>query len=72
MREVNDLHEVLSEMIEAAAPVIDVADRMPIDKQVELITSKTLPSSAYSKAARVQLMLLGAAGLCAQPEEVTE
>ncbi len=72
MREVIALFSALSDMIEAAAPVTDIADRMPIDKQVELITSKTLPSSAYSKAARVQLLLLGAAELCAQPEEVTE
>ena len=72
MRDVIDLHEVLSRMLDAAELSIDVADRMPIDKQVELITSKTLQSSAYSKAARVQLMLLGAAWLCAQPEEVTE
>jgi hypothetical protein len=72
MREVIALYSALSDMIEAAAPVTDIADRMPIDKQVELITSKTLPSSAYSKAARVQLVLLGAAELCAQPEEGTE
>jgi hypothetical protein len=72
MREVNDLYSVLCEMLDAAEPVIDVADRMPIDKQVELITSKTLPCSAYSKAARAQLIRLGAAELCAQPEEGTE
>lgn len=72
MREVNNLYSVLCEMLDAAEPVIDVADRMPIDKQVELITSKTLPCSAYSKAARAQLIRLGAAELCAQPEEGTE
>jgi hypothetical protein len=71
MREVNDLYSVLCKMLDAAEPVIDVADRMPIDKQVELITSKTLPCSAYSKAARAQLIRLGAAELCAQPEEGT-
>jgi len=72
MREVSELHSVLFQMLEAAASAVDVADKMPIAKQVESIRSKTLPSSAYSKAARVQLMLLGAAWLCAQPEEITE
>jgi hypothetical protein len=73
MREVNDLYSVLSQILEAAAPAADVADRMPIAKQVESITSKTLPSSAYSKAAHAQLMRLpGGAALCAQPEEVTD
>ena len=72
MREVNDLNFVLSQMLEAMSPAADVADRMPIHKQVESIASKTLPSGAYSKAARAQLIRLGAAELCAQPEEVTD
>jgi len=72
MREVECLHSALFQMLKAAAPAAAVADGMPIDTLVESIKSKTLPSSAYSKAARVQLMLLGAAWLCAQPEEVTE
>jgi hypothetical protein len=72
MREVNELHSALFQMLEAAAPAVAVADGMPIAKQVESITSKTLPSSAYSKAARAQLIRLGAAALCAQPEEVTD
>ena len=72
MREVNDLYSDLSQILEAAAPAVEVADRMPIDKLVDSIQSKTLPSSAYSKAARAQLIRLGAAALCAQPEEVTD
>jgi hypothetical protein len=73
MREVNDLYSVLCQMLEAASPAsVDVADRMPIATQVDLIQSKTLPSSAYSKAARAQLFRLGAGELCAQPEEVTD
>jgi hypothetical protein len=73
MREVNDLHSVLFRMLEAAAPAIAVADGMPINTLVESIKLKTLPCSAYSKAARAQLMRLpGGAELCAQPEEVTE
>jgi len=72
MREVNDLYSVLSQILEAAAPAVAVADGMPIDKLVESITEKTLPSSAYSKAARAQLMRLpGGAAFCAKPEEVT-
>jgi hypothetical protein len=73
MREVNELHSALFQMLEAAAPAVAVADGMPIDKLVESIKSKTLPSSAYSKAARAQLIRLpGGAVLCAQPEEVTD
>ncbi len=72
MREVNELHSAL-QMLEAAAPAVAVADGMPIDKLVESISLKTLPSSAYSKAARAQLMRLpGGAALCEQPEEVTD
>jgi hypothetical protein len=55
---------------EVEAPVEDVTDRMPIAKQVKSITSKTLPSSAHSEAARAQLIRLGAAALSAQPAEV--
>ena len=65
-------HLYLSQMLEAAAPSADVADRMPIHKQVESIESKTMPRSPYSKAARAQLFRLGAGDLCAQPEEVTD
>jgi hypothetical protein len=72
MREVSELHSILFQMLEAAAPAADVADKMPITKQVESIRAKTLPCSAYSKAARAQLIRLGAAELCAQPEEGTE
>jgi hypothetical protein len=72
MREVSELHSVLFQMLEAAAPAVAVADGMPIDTLVESIKSKTLPCSAYSKAARAQLIRLGAAALCAQPEEGTE
>jgi hypothetical protein len=73
MREVNDLCEVLWGMIEAVALGPDaVADQLPIDKQLELIIAKTLPCSAYSKAARAMLINLGAAALCAQPEEVAD
>ena len=43
MREVNDLHSVLFQMLEAAAPAVAVADGMPIDTLVESIKSKTLP-----------------------------
>src|SRR5215475_13227809 len=71
MREVNDLYSVLFQILEAAEPAVAVADGMPIDKLVESITEKTLPSSAYSKAARAQLMRLpGGAAFCAKPEEV--
>lgn len=72
MRDVNNLYTILVRMLDAATPAIDVADKMPINALVESIRSKTLPSSAYSKAARAQLIRLGAAELCVQPEEVTE
>jgi hypothetical protein len=73
MREVNELHTVLFQVLEAAAPVMSVADKIPIEKQLELIKSKTLPNSAYSKAARAQLMRLpGGAALCAAPEEMPD
>ena len=72
VREANELYFVLCQVLEAAAPAVAVAGGMPIDKLVESIRSKTLPSSAYSKAARAQLMRLpGGAELCVPPEEVT-
>lgn len=73
MRDVVELHSVLFKMIEAGTPAANVADRLPIQQQIDLIKAKTLPGSAYSKAARAQLFCLpGGAALCAQPEEVPD
>lgn len=73
IREVSQLHTALLQTLEAGAPAANgVADKLPVNQQIELIKSKTLPSSAYSKAARAQLIRLGAAELCAQPEEAME
>lgn len=72
MRDVNELHTVLSKTIEAAVPAtIDFADNMPIPQLIQSIKAKTFPSSPYSEAARAQLMMLpNGAALCAHPEEV--
>lgn len=73
MREVNELHSVLFKMLEADPSTPNVADRLPIQQQIESIKAKTFPSSTYSKAARAQLMrLFGGAALCAQPEEMPD
>ena len=58
MREVNDLHSVLSQMLESAPPAAECRRWDAYRYGARVITSKTLPSSAYSKAARVQLMRL--------------
>lgn len=71
MREVNDLCEVLLGMVDAAEPGHEaIADRIPINKQIEAIKKKTLPCSPYSKAARAMLFSLGLPELCASPEEL--
>lgn len=70
IREVNDLCDMLAQTLEAGGKHAKVADELPIDKHVETIRTKTLPSSPYSKAARAQLMRLGYADLCVQPEEM--
>lgn len=73
MRDVIELHSVLFKMIEAGAPATNVADSLPLQQQIESIKAKTFPHSAYSKAARAQLMrLTGGAALCAQPEEMPD
>jgi hypothetical protein len=69
MREVGDLYEVLSQTLAVAELAGSVADNLPIYQQVESIKAKTLPNVAYSKAARAQLVKLGGAWVCAQPEE---
>jgi hypothetical protein len=63
MREVTKLQSLLCEVLEAEPPTLAVADRTPIDRLVESITSKTLPSSPHSTAARAQLIRLSAAYL---------
>jgi len=73
MREIIDLHSVLTKTLEAGGLNAAVADELPIDEQVEMIKRKTLPNSPYSRAARAQLLKLdGGAALCAQPEEIIE
>lgn len=72
MREINDLHAVLVKTLEAGGLDARVADVLPVDEQIEVIKKKTFPSSPYSKAARAQLLKLGGAVLCAQPEELSD
>jgi len=72
MREINELYAILAKTLEAGGMIAKVADSLPIDQQVEVITKKTHPSSAYSKAARSQLIRLGAGALCLQPEELVD
>ena len=72
MRDVNELCSILTKTLEAGGvSSVAAADMLPVDEQVETIRGKTLPNSAYSKAARVQLMRLPmGAELCVQPEEM--
>lgn len=75
MREVAQMLEVLSDMIEAAnnsATPDQVADMQPIPKQHALIREKTKARSPYSKAVRAALGQAGYPELCAKPEEVDE
>lgn len=72
MRDINDSYQILQETLEVGRLDAYVADRLPVDKQVEGLRRMTRPSSPYSKAARVQLAKLGLAALCMQPEEMNE
>jgi len=72
MRDVIELHTVLMQTIEAAGACVNVADSLPIQKQIDVIKKRAFPSSPYSKAARAQLFRLGIGELYPQPEEATE
>lgn len=70
MREIKDLYLSLIDMIETAKLHKVAADSLPIIRQKNQIRRSTLPNSPFSKAARAQLIFLGAAFLCAQPEDI--
>lgn len=69
MREVNSLHDTLIKTLEAGVLHEEAGDALPVDEQIDLIKQKTLPNSAYSRAARAQLHRRGLGEICAQPEE---
>lgn len=71
MRDINQLHETLSVLL-ANSTESHIADRQPITTLCELIHSKTLPTSHFSRAARAQLIRLGAGDLISTPEEGCE
>jgi hypothetical protein len=71
MRDVNELHTSLAELVEVGEEHPRAADKLPVQRVLEQIRRTTMPSSPYSKAARAQLLLLPfGAQLCAQPEEM--
>ncbi len=70
MRDIIDLHTTLLDLVTVANAHEGAADLLPIMAIVDQLRRKTLPDSPYSKASRAQLCLLGAADLCAQPEDI--
>ena len=69
MRDVSGRVDELLSCIAAAHAHEPVADSLPIAQQQAAITTMTLPSSAYSLAARSKLHELGLAELIAKPED---
>ncbi|WP_244471899.1 hypothetical protein [Rhizobium phaseoli] len=69
MRDVSRRVDDLLKCVAAADAYEPVADALPIPEQQAAITNLTLPSSAYSLAARSKLHELGLAELIAKPED---
>ncbi|MDS0926469.1 hypothetical protein [Rhodobacter capsulatus] len=69
MREVQEMFEVLVQTVAAANEVPAAADLLPVPKEAELITAKTMPNSPYALAARSRLIELGMPELIARPED---
>ena len=72
MREIQGMLQVLSESLESAngGNMPDqAADRLPIQRQRDLIRAKTLPESPYSRAARAEIIRGGWADILPKPEE---
>lgn len=69
MREIQEMVEILLQTVAAADAVPLAADLLPVPQQADLITSKTMPNSAFALAARSRLIELGLAHLIARPEE---
>jgi hypothetical protein len=75
MREVQGMLEVLGGSIDAGndnAMPDQVADKLPIKQQRDLIRAKTYPNSPYSKAARAEIIRAGWAEILPKPEEINE
>lgn len=71
MREIIGQTEVLNEMIAAGTlpeSPASVGDRLPVQRQAELLKQKTFPNMPYSRAARAALVSQGWGELCASPE----
>lgn len=69
MREVQEMLEVLMQTLDTAEAFPPAADCLPVSKQADLITAKTMPNSPYSLAARSRLIELGMPDLIARPED---
>ena len=69
MRDIIDAHTSLLELVEVGQQNPVAADDLPINRLIEQLRRTTLPDSSYSKAARTQLIKLGASMFCAQPED---
>lgn len=69
MREVIATYEALTQCLEAGNAHPSAADALPVQKQIAQLRRATCPQSPYSKAARAQLILLGGAYFCSQPED---
>jgi len=72
MRDIIDLHTSMIELVEVGQNNAAAADNLPIDRLVEQLRRTTLPDSPYSRAARAQLIALGASIFCAQPEDIPQ
>jgi hypothetical protein len=72
MREIQGMSQVLTDTLVAANNVAmpdQAADMLPVKKQRDLLRAKALPESAYSKAARAEIIRAGWADILPTPEE---
>jgi hypothetical protein len=67
MRDVSDNFKILMDLFTVGGVHPGAADQLPVRLQADQLRRKTLPNSAYSKAARAMLIELGVPQLCAQP-----
>ena len=69
MRDIQEMMDTLLQIVTTANAIPLAADHLPIRSQANLITSRTLPNSAYALAARSRLIELGMPELIATPED---
>lgn len=69
MRDIQEMVDILVQTILTAHDIPVAADHLPVPQQANLITSKTMPNSAYALAVRSRLIELGMSALIAGPED---